>query len=83
MKALLLLSVACLSGCVEVSALVGPRYANRQDPEIALNLEISKSLGKHGKCSYVHSSEIAHGAPFNSDDEIATETIACGARWGD
>lgn len=84
MKLALGLLALLLVGCAntEVTAQVGPRFWNREDPEWALQLDISHRFGKHGICSYLHNSEIGHGPPFNDEFENTTDMFACGARWG-
>lgn len=82
---LVLLCVA-LSGCAhtEVTALMGPRQVNHDDTEFVLTLQIIERFGKrgHGACGYVHNSEVLHGVPFNDHDELTTDTLGCGVRFG-
>lgn len=85
MRAGLLLAVLLVTGCAtEVTALVGPRVQNRHqgEAEIALTIMVVRSCG--GRCVYgwVHDSEPAHGAPFNSHDESTFDQAGIGLRFG-
>lgn len=81
--AALLLPVLC-AGCAhtEVTALFGPRQVDRDNSDFSLTLQVIERFGKHGACGYVHDSEVFHGPPFNHHDELTTDQIGCGVRFG-
>lgn len=71
-----------LTGCAhtEVQFLAGPRVSEG-DTEIAATISVLRKVGNHGRCGWVHNSEVFHGRPLNDDDELTFDHLACGWRW--
>ena len=75
-----------LTGCAyqpEVTVLVGPKRIEGQ-VDTGLTLSLIQRFGEHGHgaCGWIHSSDIAHGTPFNDEPEFVLDHPGCGARWG-
>jgi hypothetical protein len=78
------LALACLlTGCanLEVTALLGPRTVEGESEPGAF-LMIARPIGKHGLCSYLHTSNPARGVPFNDKPSVEIDGGMCGWRWG-
>jgi hypothetical protein len=81
----LLLTPLLLAGCAttpEVTTLLGPRYLNNGDQDVALTIMLIQRFGQHGVTGCVHTSEPTHGGPFRNDPEDTSDTCGLGLRWG-
>jgi hypothetical protein len=80
--ALAMLGVALLAACAgtEVTVLVGPRSVDGDSAPGAM-LNVSRRIGEHGICSYVHLSDPSSGRPFNDNGETNDDIAGCGWTW--
>jgi hypothetical protein len=79
--ALVALSLA-IAGCAhtELTVLLGPRSVDGDSAPGGF-LQLSRRFGRHGICSYVHTSDPTSGRPFNNRHDPNEDMAGCGFTW--